>query len=189
MRGRRSRRRMRTAPLLCFDSSRKRKTTRSRANMSEGGACRAKCSSIASARRSAIPGGVDQQMAHVAEVLAARRKVYEQAMARGRASASTLGEVEFIRTGEVIVLCRHLQEEAMAKIMFDWQQTDEQKQWVEMAALNVKDALANKLKRLGSPWEGFDTWRRGMLGGAVSKRGAEVLENSLRSSLFGGIIF
>ena len=84
-------------------------------------------------RWSAGPGGVDRQVAHIANALSARRICFEAAWRRLRDSGKPQ-EVEYIEAKDgTIVLARHLQLEILDRIDHNWRQSEQGKVFVQKA--------------------------------------------------------
>lgn len=97
----------------------------------------------------ALPGGVDQQVAHVANALAARRIVFEDARRRSaeRGALTPASEVEYIMVDDRTMVARNLQDEIMARINHHWRQTEQGKQIAQKARDRVAAGAQKKQQR------------------------------------------
>ena len=95
----------------------------------------------------ALPGGVDQQVAHVANALAARRIVLEDARGRRSWPGPPASEVEYIMVDDRTIVARNLQDEIMARIHHHWRQTEQGKQIVQKARDRVAAGAQKKQQR------------------------------------------
>ena len=99
-------------------------------------------------------GGVDGQVAHVANALAARRITLEAAQRR-RGPCPSSGEPHGVSTAAeyimakdgTIVLARHLQLEVMDRIYDGWRQTEQGREFADLARKKVDAAAREKAQR------------------------------------------
>ena len=93
-------------------------------------------------------GGVDGQVAHVANALGARRITLEAAQRRSGEphGVSTAAEYIVAKDG-TIVLARHLQQEVMDRIYSNWKQTEQGREFADLARKKVDAAAREKAQR------------------------------------------
>ena len=93
-------------------------------------------------------GGVDGQVVHVANALGARRITLEAAQRRSGEphGVSTAAEYIVAKDG-TIVLARHLQLEVMDRIYDNWRQTEQGREFADLARKKVDAAAREKAQR------------------------------------------